>query len=267
MPDDPTYTQARAAVGEVLPRLTALVRGLAASPRPAVGHWTVPDVVCHVSHAVDLDTTALAGGPLPGIEPTPAGTAAWNSQMLASDRERDLGVLADRIDVRGTAFLEQAPTEPTVAWIFGARLAPSVVACHLLAELLLHGHDIAKATGAPWVIEPNHAALAITGGGVPIINACPDLWVRHTVEPTARARIELRLRGGHRLTLALDQRLTAEQPPAGDADAYLATTPEQALLIFFGRRSPWAVAASGGAIVWGRRPWALLTLLGAITSP
>lgn len=267
MPDDPTYAQARAAVAEVLPRLTTLVRGLAASPRSAVGHWTVPDTVCHVSHAVDLDTTALAGGPLPGIEPTPAGAAAWNSQMLGSDCERDLGLLADRIDVRGTAFLEQAPTGPAVAWIFGAQLAPSAVACHLLTELLLHGYDIAKATGAPWVIEPDHAALAITGGGVPIINACPDLWVRHRVVTTARARIELRLRGGHRLALALDQRLTAEWPPAGAADAYLATTPEQALLIFFGRRNPWTVAASGGAIVWGRHPWALLTLLRAITSP
>ena len=37
--------------------------------------------------------------------------------------------------------------------------------------------------------------------------------------------------------------------------------------IFGGRRSPWRVAASGRALVWGRRPDALFTLLNAITSP
>jgi hypothetical protein len=262
-----TFREARDAVGDVLPRFTALLRRLAVSPRPAVGHWTAPDVACHLSHVVDIDTAALDGGPLPEVEPTPAGAAAWNAAMLRADPERDLAVLADRIDARGAAFLERSPTAAAVDWIFGVSLAPSAVACHLLAEVLLHGHDIARAAGAPWPIRPAHAALATAGGGVPIINACPDLWVRHPVDPEARARVELRLRGHHRLTLALDQRLRAELPPAGGADAYLATSADQALLIFFGRRSPWRVAATGGAWVWGRRPWALLTLLGAITSP
>lgn len=262
-----TFRDAQAAVGEVLPRFTALLRQLAVSPRPAVGHWTVADVACHLSHAVEIDTAALDGGMLPDIEPTPAGAAAWNSSMLEADPERDLAVLADRIDVRSAAFVERVPTVTAVDWIFGVRLAPSAVACHLLAEVLLHGHDIASAVGAPWPIQPAHAALAIAGGGVPIINSCPELWVRHPVDPRARARVELRLRGHLRLTLALDQRLRAELPPARAPDAYLATNPEQALLIFFGRRSPWRVAATGRAWVWGRRPWALLTLLGAITSP
>ena len=77
----------------------------------------------------------------------------------------------------------------------------------------------------------------------------------------------LRLRGHDRFTLSLDGRLTAELPPTGGADVHLSIPADQALLIFFGRRSPWRVAASGKAHVWGRRPWPLLTLLDAITSP
>lgn len=143
----------------------------------------------------------------------------------------------------------------------------SSVVCHLLAELLVHGHDIARAAGTSWPIQPAHAGLAIVGGGAPIINARPDLFVRQPVDPKRRARVELRLRGHHRFTLVLDRGLRVEVPPAGPADAYLSTPADDALLIVFGRRSPWRVAASGRALVWGRRPHALLTVLRAMTSP
>nr|MDQ3757242.1 hypothetical protein [Actinomycetota bacterium] len=245
MDDAVTFGQAQDALGDVLARFTTLLRRVPESSRSAIGEWTVADVACHVSHVVDIDITALEGGPLPEVEPTPAGAAAWNTSTLSGDPERDLAVLADRIDARGAALPDRSPAATACDWIFGVRLAPSAVACHLLAEVLLHGHDIARATGAPWPIQPAHAALAIVGAGVPIINACPDLWVRHPVDPKARARVELRLRPDHRLTLALDQRLRAELSPTGRPDAYLATSADQALLIFFGRRSPWRVAATG----------------------
>lgn len=261
------FDEARDAVSEVLPRVTALLRGASDSARSAVGHWTIPDVACHLSHAVALDTAALDGGPLPEVEPTPTGTTAWTTSMLSADPERCLASLADRLDALGAAFLETRPPSGTVRWMGGVDLAPSAVACHLLAELLVHGHDVAGAARVRWPIRPAHAALAVVGGGIPIINACPDLWVRHPVDAARRARVELHLRGHDRFTLSLDQRLTAELPPAGAADAHLAIAPDQALLIFFGRRSPWRVAASGRAFVWGRRPQALVTLLGAITSP
>ena len=265
--DAVTYGEARDAIAEVLPGVTALLRRSAASPRCAVGEWSAPDVACHLSHAIELDTGALRGQRVPEMEPTPRGTAAWNASRLHEDRQRDLEALADRIDTCGGEFLDVPPSTDDVEWLGGARLAPTAVACHLLAELLLHGHDVARAAGERWPIPPEHAAIAIVGGGVPIINAHPDLFLRHPVDPKARARVELRLIGHQRLTLALDHGLNIELPPTGPADAYLATHADQALLIFFGRRSPWRVAATGKAWLWGRRPQALLSLLGAMTSP
>lgn len=265
--DAVTFREAQDAVAEVLPRVTALLRRTAVSPRSAVGQWSAPDVACHLSHAIELDTAALRNHRVEEVEPTPKGTAAWNASRLQADHERDLEVLADRIDARGEEFLDLSPSAHDVEWLGGARLEPATVVCHLLAELLLHGHDIARATGKQWPIRPEHAAIAIVGGGVPIINACPDLFLRHPVNPKTRARVELRLIGHQRLTLALDHGLRIELPPTGPVDAYLATQADQALLIFFGRRSPWRAAATGKAWAWGRRPQALLSLLGAMTSP
>ena len=262
-----TYGEARGAVADVLPHVTALLRRIAVSPSSAVGQWSAPDVACHLSHALELDTAALRSQRVPEVEPTPSGTAAWNASRLQADRQRDLEALADRIDTLGGEFLDLSPSVDDVEWFGGARLAPTTVACHLLAELLLHGHDVARAAGERWPIRPEHAALAIVGGGVPIINTYPDLFLRHPVDPKVRARVELRLIGHQRLTLALDHGLRIELPPTGSADAYLATHADQALLIFFGRRSPWRVAATGKAWAWGRRPQALLSLLGAMTSP
>jgi hypothetical protein len=247
--------------------LTALVRGTPTSSRAAVGQWSAADVACHLSHAIEVDTAAICGQRVPEVEPTPAGTAAWTASMLRADRERDLEALADRIDARGRDFLHASPCADTVEWFGGARLTPTTMTCHLLAELLLHGHDVAHATRQRWRIKPEHAAIAIVGGGVPIINACPDLFLRRPVDPNTRARVELRLIGHHRFTLVLDDGLRIELRPTDPVDAHLATYADQALLIFFGRRNPWRVAATGRAWVWGRRPQALLSLLGAMTSP
>ena len=265
--DAVTLGEAQDAVAEVLPRVTALLRRIGVSPRSAVGEWSTPDVACHLGHAIELDTAAMRGQRVPEVESTPTGTAAWNAAMLHADRERDLETLADRIDAGGREFLDLSPSADAIDWLGGARLAPTSVACHLLAELLLHGHDVARAAGERWPIRPEHAAVAIVGGGVPIINACPDLFLRQPVDSKIRARVELRLIGHQRLTLVLDHGLRIQLPPTGPVDAYLATHADQALLIFFGRRSPWRVAATGKAWAWGRRPQALLTLLGAMTSP
>jgi hypothetical protein len=265
--DAVTFGEARDAVAEVLPLFTALLRRTAVSPRSAVGEWSVPDVACHLSHAIEVDAASISGRQVPEVEPTPAGTAAWNASMLRADGQRDLEALADRIDASGGGFLDLSPSTDTVDWLGGSRLAPTTVACHLLAELLLHGHDVARAGREQWPIQREHAAVAIVGGGLPIINACPDLFLRHPVDPKIRARVELRLVGHQRFALVLDEGLRIELPPTGSVDAYLATHADQALLIFFGRRSPWRVAATGKALAWGRRPRALLSLLGAMTSP
>ncbi len=267
MHDSVSYERAQSALHEVIPRFVSLLRRTQDTDRRVIGEWTAVDVGRHVSHAIELDLSTLKGTLPPAVAPTPTAMAAWNASRLAADLGGSLADVADRIEAQGARI--DAMDEPAgpIKWIGGTQFSPTAVVCHLLSELLLHGHDIARAGGAPWRVSADHAALAIMGGGVPIINACPDLWVRDPQRSGRGVRIELHLIGHQRLTLILDRTLRAETTPGLRVDAHLATTPGMALLIFFGRRSPWRVAASGRALVWGRRPDALFTLLNAITSP
>ena len=267
---DVTFADACAAVEEVLPRFTEVLRRNPGVTATAVGSWTLPDVACHVSHVVEKDTDALMGRPFPDLELSPAAVAVATNSMLDDDPERDLTVLADRIDALGARFLELRANPPrdAVTWIGGTQLPPYAVGCHLLEELLVHGHDAARAARTPWRIEPAHAALAILGAAVPIMSASPQSFVRPGAGQRVRARVEIRLRGHGRFAFELDGGLHVEMPPArSGADAYLSADPAELLLVMLGRQSRLKAFARGKAIAWGRRPQALPKLLGSLLPP
>lgn len=267
---DATFADACAAIQAVLPRFTELLRRNREVTDTAVGTWTLPQVACHVSHVIEKDTDALTGQPLPDVELSPAAVAVATNSMLHDDPERDLSVLADRIDALGASFLQlraNPPSEP-VTWIGGAQLPPHAVACHLLEELLVHGYDAGKSTRTQWRIAPTHAALAIVGAAVPIMAASPESWVKPSYDPQVRARVEIRLRGHERFVLALDDGLHVEMPPTRSRpDVYLSVDPAALLLLMLGRRSQWSALVRGKVIAWGRRPQALFTLLGNLLPP
>jgi hypothetical protein len=264
MNDHTTLLHACAAIEDVLPRFTELLRNNPDVTSKAVGTWTLPDVACHISHVIRTDTDALARRELPVVRLSPAGVAGWNASMLADDPERDLRALADRIDTLGDAFFDvrvNPPTEP-ITWLGGTRLPPSAVACHLLEELLVHGHDAANAAGMSWPIKPAHAALAIVGGVLPVVAASPQSWVRVSDDARVRARVEVRLRAFERFTLRLENGLRVESPPTQSrVDAHLSVDPATLLLVMPGRHSVWRAVRGGKVMAWGRRPQALLTLL------
>ena len=205
---DDTLAQARAALRDVVPRLVTLVRSIPDANSVSVGTWTVGDVAAHLSHVFRFDTDAIAGKPVPQAIVTAAGMAEVNAKMLAEDGERDPAVLADRISTLADEFDDVASRSraATVDWLQGVRLPPSAVACHLLEECLIHGHDIARATGRPWPIQRHHALLAVEGGVLPLIAALPPTaFVNQEKAGSFRARFDLRLRGGGRTVMVFDR--------------------------------------------------------------
>ncbi|MDR0345272.1 MAG: maleylpyruvate isomerase N-terminal domain-containing protein, partial [Nocardiopsaceae bacterium] len=247
--------QARAALGEIVPSLVALVRSAPDANAASVGTWTVGEVAAHLSHCFRADTDAIAGRPVPEAMVTKAGIAEATAKLLAEDGERDPAVLADRIGTLADEFDDVASRSQsaTVDWLQGIRLPPLAVACHLLEECLVHGHDIAKATGRPWPIQRRHARLAIEGGVLPLIAALPPTaFVNQERAGSFRARIELRLRGGGRTLMVFDGgSLTLDTAGARDVDAHISADPSAFMLVFIGRQAIWQPILEGKLTAWG----------------
>ncbi|GAB3978327.1 hypothetical protein GCM10029978_070740 [Actinoallomurus acanthiterrae] len=266
-----TLTQARTALRDVAPRLAALVRSAPDADSASVGTWTVGEVAAHLSHVFRLDADAIAARPVPQAIVTTAGMAEVNAKMLTEDGERDPAVLADRIGTLADEFddVVSRSRATTVDWLQGIRLPPSAVACHLLEECLVHGHDIARVTGSPWPIERHHALLAIEGAALPLIAALPPTaFLNQEKAASFRARFDVRLRGGGRTSLVFDGgSLTLDAAGARDVDAHLSADPLALMLLFIGRQGLWKPLLGGKLAARGRRPWKLARMLSVISPP
>ena len=262
-------SDAREVVAEVAPRFVQLVRE-SSHVGPVLGRWGVGEVACHVGHVFDVDTGALAGRPVPVTELNPAAVARMNDERLATDTERDRHVLADRIETLLGDFLAVSAAPPTevVTWLDGIRLPASAAACHLLVELLVHGYDIATASGRGWEIDPSHAFRALAGGGVPIINAADPLAFADPVRARGfRGRMDIRIRGYERFTFVFDDGLRAEEGSGEPADVHVSADPVWMLLLMLGRVGHGRAALQGKVFLWGRRLWKVPRMLGIITPP
>ncbi|TDD88874.1 hypothetical protein E1293_05590 [Actinomadura darangshiensis] len=266
-----TMAQARAALRDVVSSLVTLVRSVPDADCASVGTWTVADVAAHLSHAFRLDTDALAGRPVPEAKVTTAGMAEVNARLLAEDGERDPAALADRISALAHEFDDVASRSraASVDWLQGARLPPPAVACHLLEECLVHGHDIARATGRSWPIQRHHALLAVEGGVLPLISALPPTALLNQEKAGSfRARFDLRLRGGGRTLMAFDHgSLTLGAGGTRDVDAHLSADPAALMLLFIGRQGIGKPLVGGKLAAWGRRPWKLARMLTVLSPP
>ncbi|HEY3687164.1 MAG TPA: maleylpyruvate isomerase N-terminal domain-containing protein [Streptosporangiaceae bacterium] len=266
-----TLAQARAALRDVVPDLAALVRSVPDAGSASVGTWTVGDVAAHLSHSFRADADAIAGRPIPEAVVTKAGIAEATAKLLAEDGERDPVVLADRIGTLADEFDDVASRSrsATVDWLQGIRLPPSAVACHLLNECLVHGHDIAMATGRPWPIQRHHARLAVEDGAFPLIAALPPAaFLNREKAGSFRARIELHLRGGRRTLMIFDSgSLTIGAAGARDVDAHISADPPALMLVLIGRQGIWKPLLEGKLAAWGRRPWKLTRMLTVMSPP
>jgi uncharacterized protein (TIGR03086 family) len=140
MDADPEQLAAAAEVtGQVI---DAIGDGQWGLPTPCDG-WAVRDLAEHVVAGNDIFTAALHG------QPTASGPPAERSGDLASQYRRSIQELLQ-------AFRQPGRLERVVSVPFGT--VPGAVALHLrITELLVHGWDLARATGQA-VAFPEDAA-------------------------------------------------------------------------------------------------------------
>lgn len=134
----PTVDQLRTALADV----SALICGITAEQWTAqtpCGAWDVRELVSHLVGGNGLFAAALRGGQAPPPAPAPP------DDDLPAAFDRSGAALLDAFDMPGA--MQRVITVP-----FGT--VPGEVALHLrLTEMLVHGWDIARATGQPATMD------------------------------------------------------------------------------------------------------------------
>lgn len=259
---------ARAAVTRTASRLGTLLRRATHRDAPALGQWDLTDVAVHVSHALGAVLAMSRGGG--SLLDDISHLSTLTIRLVEGEAERDLGVLADRIEASCAdlvQFLETVGEDPHRTWIVeGTELPLSSLTCHALNELLLHGRDIALAEGVPWPIERSDAALIVRGFLFPALSALGPSMVSEEADGV-RASFDVRLRGGGAAVLRFDDGNLSVEAPSGPVDCHLSVDPAGFLLVAWGRTSQWHAISRGQLLAWGRRPWMALRLRSLVTNP
>lgn len=264
------WADAQAAVARAYPRLTALLRTVRTPDAPAIGDWSITELTIHVSHAMDAVSAVAKGGG--GLLDDVWGLAGMSNLLVEAETERDLTVLADRIDASVAGFLDYmrtAPADTTQTWLVQGVQAPlSLVTCHVLNELVVHGRDIALAAGQKWPIDRPTAALIVSGFVLPVLGSLGRAMVADAGK-AKRITYDLKVRGGGRFQLGFDGGEFSATPgaPTGSVDCHLSVDPEAFLLVSWNRISQWNAIPKGKLMAWGRKPWVGLQLRSLLKNP
>ncbi|HEX6330614.1 MAG TPA: maleylpyruvate isomerase N-terminal domain-containing protein [Actinomycetota bacterium] len=235
-----------------------LVELLRAAPDPGVSvpglEWTLGELAAHLSARTAAFVGYLDGSLMP--EGEIAEMAELNRREIDQSRDVPFETHVELISASVAAFVETTKgrlgTDP-YPWHSSLVLDVATGTGLALAELLVHGHDAARAIGRPWRIDAEDARTAIK---VSLVLA-PHYLDRQAARGK-RVTFRLSVRGLAPVRLQIADETLEVLPPGRPADAVIAARPAPMLLVSFGRLSRWRAALTGGVFAWGRKPWRAL---------
>jgi SCP-2 sterol transfer family len=263
------------ALRDEVARVATLLRSIADPGVPAVGRWSLAEVAMHLSQAwavvpglarQDLSSVYKEVPGLVGVAGDSLIRDVWEladttSLAVRSDPERDLAVLADRIESRAQEYFSECvgadPDAPRPWLVQGASVRQSTLTYHLLNETVVHGYDIAHAAGRTWRIEPAHAAMVLGRFIVPVLQALDSrAMVNRAKAAGVRATYDVTIRGGDSFHFIFDNgELNVVEPSCRRVDCHISADPAAFLMVVWNRQSQWTAIAKGKLLAWGRKPW------------
>lgn len=251
---------ARTGLRRATQRFASLGRGIAdPNVRIPDSEWTVGTCIVHVAAAIGDYADSVAGvrglrSRDPQLGPTNAQIRAVNAQRMNEVADLRVDQLLRLIEETVERFITATamrPVDEPYDWYGMQTSTLGAMTGVMLGEILLHGHDIARALRVPWPIDSAEATQALLGAMV-LLPAYVDKERARGV----KASYEIALRGGPRIGVRFDEGDAAvEYPPRPPFDCRLSADPVQMLLVAYGRRSPWGPALRGKIVARGRRPW------------
>lgn len=256
------YTRALVRIEDAATRAARVIRSIRNPDAPTRGlDWTLAETAAHLCTTLRLYIDCLEQRivPEPQLVPdVPTYVERMNQERLDTFTERKPQTLAQQLlDEVGQllGILETRSPSETVAFPAGYRIDSATQACFTLAELLIHGRDIARSIHQPWPISRDDAILVLSG-----VIAILPLGVDRSRIPRTHATIHVRLRDNGCYAMDLHQKEVRAIPCHGRADLYVSLDPVAALLSGYGRVPPILPALTGKAFAWGRKPWLALAL-------
>lgn len=245
-------------------RYSTLLRSPLDPAANAIGYWSVAEAAAHTTHIYSLYPDLLAGGSSPVADHRKMAET-WQKRVT-QDPERDLNVLAGRIDEATVSFLERVEKvewEQDQTWHGGIDVPTYTLACILILEADIHGLDIAASASKDWDIPSRDAIFGIEG----LLPTLPH-FVSQAAAQDLDAIFELRIRGGSRVYLTNDHgRLVIDTTRPGRVDCVISADPVSYLLVGYGRLTQWKPILTGKIIAWGRKPWLSLEFGKLFTTP
>lgn len=282
---DQRWRDLRDALAEVTHRFTRLLRDCRAPDRLAVGKWSVAETAAHTAIVARLNATMIVDGPSPLGDPaldrlaresTFAEFGRLNDAALDHYPDRSPEGLAHRLHEDVDLLLARADgVDPRELrpWLGGARLPAASHVAHQLNETLIHGLDIARATGVPWQISADHAALTFDVFLMRLLGGDSGRLLGGSRTPGSGGtpgRIAIEFRSKHTTPVVLTRdggRLSVEPPGDGEVDARVRFDPATMMLTIFRRTRLARAVVTGKVFASGRRPWAAVDYLRGMRSP
>lgn len=246
-------------------RLAELLRSVPEPSAPTRGlDWTLGELAAHLAVRTEQYGAYLAG------TEKPEGDVAEMATMNDRQIKAEAGVPFEAHVARMTASVEgfvdatrgRLGTDP-YPWHSGIPIDVATGTGLALAELLVHGYDVARSLGRPWRISAADARTVARASAL-----LSPLFVDPEATRGRRATCRVLLRGGGpRFRLSVDDGTGSVGGPDGPADCTVSAEPVAFVLVSYGRMSRWRAAASGRIFAWGRRPWTALSLQRWYRSP
>ena len=244
--------------GEVRSAAAAFADQLRSVPDIAVRvpnlEWTVAELGAHVACLASLYRDQHRVGT--AFQPPP-DWRQFSADVRAHITTTDPHELADLIETQTVILLADGDDDPeTQRWLYGQPSSPANTAAGYHTELILHGRDLGRLTGAKPKLT-RRAALAGLKQQMALTSAF--------VDPAKAAKLTgtygLHFRGGADYTFRVADGSIAVLPGRPDkADARINAAPEAFLMVSMGRMGNLHAGLLGKIIGYGRKPWRLIAL-------
>lgn len=245
-------------------RLVDLLRSVPDPTVPTRGlEWTLGELAAHLAARAALFVGYLDGTVTP--EGATSQIAENSERQIAELRDVPFDTTVELLSASLTAFVETTKghlASDPYPWYAGLTLDVATGAGIALAEVIVHGYDVARTLGRRWPISAEDART-IARASLVLASEYVDPMTTAGMAVTYR----LLVRGGPRVRMRVHDGTATLLGEEGPADCTIRAEPVAFVLVSFGRTSRWRAAATGRLLVGGRKPWRALSFGRAFLPP